>query len=137
MAIPSDPVQIDPVSAGSMFLHYVTIRSRVDVPQSLEHLAPLPNLRHDAVVAQFNPVLQRLYLVDPPEGPLHRRVPVRYLVGEGLQDVQPLSRYLQRIVDVRRVLDALVVGLHAVVHSALAESDRAIEMVFHLAEHFT
>mgnify|MGYP004047859735 FL=1 len=48
-----------------------------------------------------------------------------------------MSRYLQRIVDVRRVLDALVVGLYAVVHSALAESDRAIEMVFHLAEHFT
>ena len=136
MANPSDPVQIDPVSAGSMFLHYVTIRSRVDVPQPLEHLAPFPNLRHDAVVPQLELVLVRLYLPAAREGPLQRRVPVWDLVGEGLQDVQPVSRYLQRIVDVRRALDALVVGLHAVVHSALAESDRAIEMVLHLAERF-
>ena len=137
MANPSDPVQIDPVSAGSMFLHYVTLCSRVDVPQPLEHLAPLPNLRQDAVVPQFELVLERLYLADAREGPLQRRVPVWDLVGEGLQDVQPVSRYLQRMVDVRRILDSLVVGLHTVVRSPLAESDYSIEVPFHFAPHFT
>ena len=97
-----------------MILHYVTIRLGVDVPQPLGHLAPRPNLRHDAVVPQLELVLERLYLPDAREGPLQRRVPLWDLVGEGLQDVQPVSRYLQRLVDVRRVLDALVVGLYAV-----------------------